>query len=224
MEPIIAVKQGVAHRRKTICLAAEQQIDITITVVIRPGHHTPSQRQQAGVEAREAAVTIVTIEIGTRAGIAGDIGEAGSHHIEIAIIVIVTPGHITPLRADQPGIEIHKAAVAIVAVDARERGGAVQRAVDQQIGVAIIVIVTPCRRAVGKCGEGRCSIRDKSAGRVGIEFSAPLAIDLRQVEEVEITVKVIVNPLRLCALGNRQPGRDISKVLFTLRRADRPDA
>ena len=224
MEPIIAVKQGVAHRRKTICLAAEQQIDITITIVIRPGHHTPSQRQQAGVEPRESAVTVVAIEIGARAGIAGDIGEAGSHHIEIAIIVIVTPGHITPLRADQPSVDVHKTAVAIVAIDARERGGAVQRAVDQQIGVAIIVMVTPGRRAIGKRGEGRCPIGDKRTGRVGIEFSAPLAIDLCQVEEVEITVKVIVNPLCLCALGNRQPRRNIGKVLCALRRADFPDA
>ena len=71
---------------------------------------------------------------------------AGEHDIEIAILVIIAPGHGRLTQADQPGIKNRKVTSAIVAIDTGE-GTATTLTGQKQIQIAIQVKVTPIRRA-----------------------------------------------------------------------------
>ena len=158
---IIAVEIAPPLRTATVELAIHGQIKVTITVIITPGDPAEGEAGQPSTNIGKTpacgggAKTIIAIDRGyTDAGV--DQLAANQRQIEVAIVVIVSPGRIAVKATGEGSYDQGKSMATIrrpvIAVEQSPRY-AVRHAGEQQVKIAIIVIVTPGRRTYTQCRE-----------------------------------------------------------------------
>ena len=206
---IIAVEIAPPLRTATVELAIHGQIKVTITVIITPGDPAEGKAGQPGTNIGKVPLcgggteAIIAIDRGhIDAGV--DQLAANQRQIEVAIVVIVSPGRIAVKATGEGSYDQGKSMATIrrpvIAVEQSPRY-AVRHAGEQQVKIAIIVIVTPGRRAYTQCRETKRQVSEAPRGRGGtiwsviaIERGPPVAIDLPAKEQIGVAVAVIITP------------------------------
>src|SRR6476469_7494391 len=86
--------------------------------MVAPGQRRVEESCEGKAAVAEAAATVVRVDPGDRRiRRDGNVPLAGEHQVELAVVVVVTPGHCGALEPRQTGVDIAEGAVAIVAID-----------------------------------------------------------------------------------------------------------
>ena len=147
---IVAVYQG--DTEKEVVHAGEQDVQIAVAVVIAPDGRTvpdPSEtRDDVGEDPR-----IVAVHLGDTAGTA----VAGQQDVQVAVVVVVAPGgrpDFDPIKARADVGEGSR----VVAIRPGDKVGVVVLAGQQDVQVAVFVVVAPDGRTVPNLFQPRADV------------------------------------------------------------------
>ena len=133
--------------------SCEQNIEIAIVIIVAPGHGTGTNPAQAGANIAKNAAGIL---IGFSDGVIPSI-ISREQNVEIAVVVIVPPSHGAKVNSSQPGANIAKDASGILI----DFGDGVTPAIhsrEQNVEIAVVVIVTPGRGTVINPGQAGVNV------------------------------------------------------------------
>src|SRR5207247_2023006 len=99
--------------------------------------------KQIGPDVRERAVAIIAINAIDKTGIA----VASVKQIQIAIVVVIAPNRKAEVIRGQAGIDVGEIAAAIIVPDAGDQAAARRRTAKDKIGMTVVVVIPPRRRA-----------------------------------------------------------------------------
>ncbi len=221
---VVAINAGHARVGGAVG-TGDQQVEVTVVVVIAPRRAAEAQVGHCGGDLGERSVAVVTIERGILPAAADP---AGQQQIEVTVIVVVAPYCCALVGCSQTDAAVHEDA-AVVAVNAARTVVAGVDPDDHQIEVAIVVVVAPGDGALGNAGEARGDVD---------QHPAVVAVDLgvggrggragpADENEVQVAVVVIVPPGRIAVGKPGQAGGDVDEpvrreaAVFAVARAKR---
>ena len=194
---IVTVEGGQPSQRSVRGPPIVEQVEITIIVIIAPGDCPPPGPRQPGVDRRKNRRAQQRAIIAVDQHRAITINIASQRQIEIAIIVVITPGQGTlahggeahRLRGEGWGVSIYHTLVTV------KIGGGTSPWItgQQQIEVTVAVIVTPRRRALIEPRQAGSNV-GKMTGVVAVEQGAQATGGLSAHQQVEIAVVVKITP------------------------------
>ena len=203
--------------------ASERQIYQAVVVVVAPSQIAIGDSREGRVNGGKAglavAAAVVTIEPETIGGSNIRVATVtGEQQIEIAIVVIVGPSDSACGDIHQGGVGVGKAA-AIVAIEPRCRRRTARVAGEQQIGIAVAVIVTPGRGAALHLHQCDTVVWLETSSLVGIKPGERLPVVLSAQQEIKVAIQVMVGPGQRAPLQQGQADRLLLQRGVTTRHA-----
>ena len=122
------------------------------------------------------------------------IGVAAQHQVKVTVVVIVTPRHRAVGHTGQWAVRVTKGTSALIAIEPSYIVAPALAASEQQIGVAVIIIIAPGCRTTGNRLEISPGLFNKGAAIIAIEGTLGNARIPPSDQQIEIAIKIIVGP------------------------------
>ena len=174
--------------------AADRQIQVAVAVVVAPRQIAPFDLlgDAQGIVAREGSGGSILIKFSDRTQSSGGHILAADRQIRITVVVVVAPRQVAVVEID------HRLAVRLVeleravriAVEPRQGSAVLFHARDDQVQVAVPIVVAPFQRRVAHPGQDRCATLIDVAE---IQFQEPLGgIDIAGIVDIELQALLAV--------------------------------
>ena len=198
-------------------ISGQNEVEPSVPVIVSKGDRAVAHVGEALWIEGERAATVVAVEAGAGTGARVD-------DVQVAVIINIAPRHAAVRRTAQSSVDIGEHAATVVAIDLGDAGAPVGEASQQDVQVAVAVVIAPSRR--GAIADGRqpgADVGEGAATIVAVHLGNVAAAAAAGEQQVEVAVAIVVTPGDGALLDGRQARGDVGEGAVAVVAVDSHD-